>query len=274
MMTIGVRAHDFGRQEPDSLGACIKAAGFNCTQLAPAKAITGISHFNDITDYHIDSCQRAFAAHDVEIAVLGCYIEPALADRIQRLEQVEIFKKNLTYATKLGTDIVGTETTHLDINCTTTQRENAYQLLKDSLLRMAEKAEKEQIYIGIEPVAEHTLNTVEITQRLLEEVNCKWVKIIFDPVNLVLPSTINNQAQIFANMLTYLGSHIVAMHIKDIAIENGKKVWRNIGAGLIDYGPIITWLKANKPHMPLLREGVAMDSYKKDLQAMENLVVG
>ena len=267
-MKIGVRAHDFGRQEVVSLAANIKDAGFDCVQLAPTKAIAGINGFGDITENHLEAIQKTFIKNDIEITVLGCYIEPSIEDREKRLENVEIFKKNLTYAKQLGVSVVGTETTHLDINTPAPEREKVYQLLKDSVLRMVEQAEKEGVYVGIEPVAEHTLNTPALARRLLDEVNSNQLKIIFDPVNLVLPNTINEQARIFSEVFELLGEEIVALHVKDIVIENSEKTWRNIGAGVINYQPIVSWLKQNKPEMRLLREGVAMDSYEKDLQVM------
>ena len=268
-MKFGLRAHDFGRQSAESLAQKIKEAGFDCAQLAPAKAITGIEHFNDITDKHLHDIGTAFSNHGVDISVLGCYIEPSLTDKDARLGQVEIFKTNLSNAKKIGSTVVGTETTGLDINTPPAEREKIYQLLKDSVLRMAEQATKEEVFISIEPVAEHTLNSAELARRLLDEVNCKWLKIIFDPVNLILPNTIDNQTQIYNNVLNLLGNDIVAMHIKDIVIENGQKVWRNIGKGAVDYSQIAPWVKANKPNMPLLREEVRPESYKEDLDAIK-----
>ena len=267
-MKLGLRAHDFGRQSASSLASSIAAAGFECCQLAPAKAIDGINHFNDITDAHLDDIRQAFADHNVEITVLGCYIDPSLTDAEKRLEQVEIFRTNLTNAKKLGVGIVGTETTGLSIDTPPAEREKIYQLLKDSVLRMVERAEKEGVTIGIEPVAEHTLNSAELARRLLDEVNSTRLKIIFDPLNLILPSTIDNQAQIFDSVLKLLGQDIVAMHIKDAVIENGKKVWRNIGKGAVDYTAIAAWLRANKPDMRLLREEVKPDSYQICMEAM------
>lgn len=270
-MKLGLRAHDFGRQRADTLASAIAGAGFACCQMAPAKAIEGINHFNDITDHHLEDIQEAFAHHNVDITVLGCYIEPSYTDSVQRLEQVQIFKNNIVNAKKIGCNLVGTETTRLDLNTPEGEREKIYQLLKDSVLRMVEQGEKEGVYVGIEPVAEHTLNTPALARRLLDEVNSKYLKIIFDPVNLILPSTISNQQQIFAEMTNLLGAHVAAMHIKDVVMEDGKKVWRNIGTGAVNYSHIATWLKANHPNMHLLREEVKPDSYETCIQGMTKI---
>jgi len=246
-------------------------AGFDCVQYAPAKAIKGIEHFDAITPEILQEIKEAFTQHDVEITVLGCYIEPSLPNEPERLNNVRIFKDNLSHAKFLGVPIVGTETTNLNIHATESEREAAYTRLKDSVLRMTEKAEAENVLIGIEPVAEHTLNTPALTRRLLDEIDSDKLRVIFDPVNLVLPHTIHNQDQIFTDMLNLLGNKISVMHIKDTIIENNKKAWQNIGKGLINYPLIFDWLKQNKPTMRLLREDAKMDSYNEDITAMKSL---
>ena len=273
-MKIGVRAHDFGRQAAISLATNIKEAGFDCVQLAPAKAIEGINSFADITDNHLEIIREAFNRTDVEITVLGCYIEPSLPDKAERLNNVEIFKTNLTNAKKLGVKIVGTETTGMDITTPAAEREKIFALLKDSVMRMVEQAEKENVIIGIEPVAEHTLNTPELTRRLLDEINSDKLKVIFDPVNLLLPCNIHTQDEIFRNMFTLLGEDIVAIHIKDIVIENNQKAWRNIGTGVVNYPLIFDWLRKHKPGIHILREDAKLDSYKEDITAMTNFANG
>jgi len=274
-MKIGVRAHDFGRfASPCNQAQAIKAAGFDCAQYAPAKALEGVTHFDMITPEVLEKVKSAFSHHNVEITVLGCYIEPSLQDDDQRLDNVRIFKENLSHAKYLGVSIVGTETTGLSIHATAAEREAAYQRLKDSVLRMTEKAEAEGICVGIEPVAEHTLNTPALTRRLLDEVKSDKLKVIFDPVNLVLPHTIHQQNSIFKAMFMLLGNEISVMHIKDTVIENDKKVWRKISQGAINYPLIFDWLRKYKPDIHLLREDAKMDSYQEDIAAMELLIQG
>jgi len=272
-MKIGVRAHDFGRMPVNELAATIKNVGFDCIQLAPTKAIEGIGHFREITERYLDEIKSAVDGEKLEIRVLGCYIEPSLQDKDKRLEQVGFFINGLTHAKKLDIPIVGTETTHLNIDASSSEREEIFQLLKDSVLRMIEAAERENIIVGIEPVAEHTLNTPELCRRLMDEVDSDKLKVIFDPVNLVLPSTVHRQQEIFKQSFELFGKDIVAVHMKDIVIEDEQKVWCKIGEGVIDYAFIFDWLKENKPDMRLLREGVQMDSYKQDLEAIGRLIL-
>lgn len=271
-MKIGVRAHDFSRMSEIELPKIIKNAGFDATQLALTKAITGINKFSDIDDRLLERIRIEFDKNELEISVYGCYIEPSILDKEKRLENVNIFKKSIENAKKLGVKIVGTETTDFPAFNNEQNRESSYLTLLDSVLRMVETAEKENINIGIEPVALHTLNTPELTKRLIEDVKSSYLKVIFDPVNLILPETAKNQDQIFKNCFELFGNEIEVVHIKDIIIQANEKQWCNIGRGILNYGMIFDWLKKNKPNVSVLREGVNMNSYKEDLYAIENLV--
>lgn len=271
-MKIGVRAHDFGRHSEKELPRVLKDAGFDAAQLAITKAIDGINSFNEISPQLLEDIKRSFAESNVEISVMGCYVEIGYSDRDERLRQVDTFLTGLEYAKELGVTLAGTETTNFDPDPQyESEREKAYQSLKDSVLRMAEKAEKTGVQIGIEPVAEHTLNTAALTRRLLDEVGSDKLKVIFDPVNLILAGTANRQEEIYKEFFTAVGDEISAVHVKDVVFENGEKIWRNIGDGIVRYDVIFEWLHANKPDIALLREHVKMDSYMKDIEAMRRL---
>ena len=275
-MILGVRAHDFGRQDEDTLSKSIKSAGFDTVQLALTKAIAGIESFEQVTPQRLESVRRSFEDHGVDIAVLGCYIEPGLADAEQRRRQVDDFLLGLEHAKALGAPRVGTETTGFPMPMETAyeaQREAVYQRLKDSVLRMVEKAEKLGIEVAIEPVAQHTLNTAELTRRLLDEVQSSQLKIIFDPVNMLTEQNARSQEILYDTFFRLLGKEIVALHVKDIVFENDQKIWRNIGKGIVAFGPLFTWLRTHKPDLPVLREGVEMDSYALDLDAIRKLVL-
>jgi len=272
-MKIGVRAHDFGKQDVETLASTIKEAGFKCVQLAPTKAIKGIDGFIGISREHLAEIKEAFTKNDVELTVWGCYIEPSIPDGEERRANVEIFKQNLEHAKALGIGIVGTETTHMSIFSTPAERDKAYLRLKDSVLRMVEHAEKiGGVSVGIEPVAEHTLNTPELAHKLVEDINSKHLSIIFDPVNLILPLTVRRQREIFDELFRYVGNKISVVHVKDMIVSNGEKNWCNISTGIIDYPHIMEQLFRIKPHIRLLREGVTMDSHQFDLIAMERLL--
>ena len=272
MMKIGVRAHDLGRQSEVALPRAVRAAGFESVQLALTKAIDGVDSFADVTPGLLDRVRDSFADAGVEISILGCYIEPSLPNREERLRQVGNFLLGLEHARDLGVSIAGTETTRLEPTLENeARRESLYQLLKDSVLRMAEKAEKTGVEIGIEPVADHTLNTPELARRLLDEVGSDKVKIIFDPVNMILADTAGRQERIYESFFSHLGQDIRIVHVKDIVFEHGEKIWRAIGRGMVNNSFVFDWLCTNKPDVPILREHARTDSSAADVAAMRAL---
>jgi sugar phosphate isomerase/epimerase len=177
----------------------------------------------------------------------------------------------LEHGKALGAVLVGTETTHC-VPENEAEREPFHQGLKDSVLRMVERAEKIGIDIGVEPVAVHTMNSAETTRRLLDEVNSKRLKVIFDPVNLMTTQLdVDNQAEIISDFFNQLGDDIVALHVKDVVMDDSEITWRNIGKGDIDFAPVFQWFNKKGRNIPALREEVRPDSYLVDLNEMRRL---
>lgn len=266
-MKIGMRGHDFGRMSVEELPTAIESAGFETTQLAMTKALKEVESFADIDERLLKKVYNSFSKSKVDVSVLGCYIEPAHQDKEQRLQFVDIFCRHLAYAKELDIPVVGTETTRFVKGM---DREEAYQRVKDSVLRMVEAAEKNDVLIGIEPVADHSLCDGEWTRRLLDEVKSKKLKIIMDPINLVLPDTVRKQEEIYRDFLRLLGKDIVALHIKDVAVEDGKKVWRRLGEGIGEFAEVFSFMKKNHPFVPVLREQIRRDSVAHDLRTMQD----
>jgi len=254
-MIIGARAHDFGTETMKlaEKARLIKECGYESIQLAPAKLLEEIPDIHSITMQNIEKIHEILVEAKLPVSILGCYIEPSVADKEERLRNVETFKQNLIFAKHLDTKIVGTETTRFPSDGET-DREKVFMRLVDSVKRMAETAEKEGIYIGVEPVAEHTMNTPEMTRRLIDEVGSDKVKVIFDPGNLLLPETIDKQNEIFKSVYELLGNEIEIVHLKNFIIENGQKKSVELEKGMMDFAKIFTWLNANKPNIPVLRE--------------------
>jgi sugar phosphate isomerase/epimerase len=266
---IGVRAHDFGRKPAAELAHIIAGYGFNATQLAAQKAISGVESYRSLGEGECAEIARAFAAEGIEIAVLGCYIEPALVDRDERLAQVELFGAGLRAARTIGAKCVGTETTRFE--GADGDRQARYALLLDSVLRMAEAAEKEDVDIAIEPVHYHTLNTAELTFRLLREVGSDRVGVIFDPVNLLHPSLVRTQAAFWEECLDAFGGKVRAVHVKDARLGETGYCSCPLGEGVMDYEAVMGGLFRRGIDVPLLREELHPDHAASDRAYLSRL---
>ncbi len=278
-MKIGIRAHDLGRKSVEILPEYIKNFGFKGVHFAPTKAIEGVTTFNDITDDILYSCRENFEKNNIEFSVYGCYVEIGLLNKDKRLDEVNKFLRGIEHNKILGATIVGTETTNFPINGQ--NREKAYECVKDSVLRIAEKAEKENVNFAIEPVALHTINTPELTHRLIEEVNSNKLKIIVDSVNLFTIENIKNQKKIITDCFKYFGDRITTLHIKDITLVDNRNVenlklvndtfkWEVIGEGIVDYKYIFSLVKDK--NISFIREGATLESCKKDIENIEMFI--
>jgi len=267
-MKLGMRAHDLGRMAPLQLATALRSHEFETAQLAIPKAISGVSNVYDVSPALLEEVRKSFEDVSVEIGVLGCYCEIGLTDKDARMAEVEKFLCGIEHAKHVNAKLIGTETTNFPPQ-DDHLREKAYLGLRESVLRICDKAERLGVNVGIETVAEHTLNGPQITARLLEEVGSDRLKVIFDPVNLILTrQDIEQQSDIFEDFINTLGEHIAALHIKDITLEDGQKVWQNIGKGEIDYTHIFEWARAKAKPYPILREEVKPESVQTDIRQM------
>ena len=77
-MKIGVRAHDYGKQEIEVMAQRLHEEGYDAAQLALPKAFRGIERYEDITERHLERIRTAFEKWKIEIPVFGKDIEKML----------------------------------------------------------------------------------------------------------------------------------------------------------------------------------------------------
>ncbi len=110
-MQIGIRLHDI---EPGTLEQRVMRAheqGFTCGHLALAKTVTEHSVANSaLTPGYAAYLRKMFAKYDVDIAVLGCYLNLAHPDPEELRKIQERYFAHIRFASILGCSVVGTET--------------------------------------------------------------------------------------------------------------------------------------------------------------------
>ena len=90
MFKIGVRAHDYGKREPEALAKVIHEHGWTCTQLALPRAISDITSFDDVPVATLDQIRKNFENYGVEISVLSCYMDIGNPDNTVRNHAVKL----------------------------------------------------------------------------------------------------------------------------------------------------------------------------------------
>lgn len=265
---IGTRAHDFPYNDPDSLFSAISSAGYRAVQLACPKSFGWKYPLNDEQVEQIVSSKEK---HGISIAVLGCYVEIADPDKDRRLTAVETYINALKTAKDIGAFCVGTETTHL--HGEVSGQTAALDRLTDSVLRMADAAEKFGINMGIEPVFGQTLATPELACELKYRADSKRLKWIWDAINLLDPddesSPLLSRQQ---NTAQLLGTDIIAMHIKDVKYKGlGEKKDMPLFEGEYDWAYPFRWAAGQK-QMFVLREHAIPERSKFEIDGMNRLL--
>ena len=268
-MKIGVRAHDYGRRGVEECAILMHKEGYEAVQLAIPKTFTGIMKYEDITEGLLNNIREAFCTQQVEIAVLGCYMDLSHPDKETRQAAVSTFCRCLRYSKIIGAKMTGSETAYGHLSKMEKHRRFPYML--DSLKRLAEEAERLDVWMGIEPVAWHPLEDTETAAETLHILGSSHVKIILDPANILERPKEINQSAYWKRCLDLLGNSIEAVHLKDFKVDSaGNYIPTLLGEGVMEYDALEKWL-ADRPEMPVLREEMNPAAAGRELKYMREM---
>ena len=258
MMRLGIRAHDFGKRPVEDLAARIAARGLCCVQLALNKAVAGLDlkpgDLNPGLAFHVG---QAFARHGIQIAVLGCYINPIHPDPVTRAALLGWFKEHLRFARDFGCGVVALESGSVNADYSPSAEnhgEAAFQAMLASLAELVAEAERFGVVVGFEAVTSHTVSTPQKMRRVLDSIGSNNLQVVFDPVNLLSPENHRAQQRVVEESLELFGDRIIAVHAKDFVVEADGLKTVPAGRGRFVYGPLLRHLAARKPLVSLLLE--------------------
>lgn len=252
---VGARLHDYGKDTPDELFARVSADGFAAVQLAYKKCVPTVKSYADITEALVNDTIAAEKAHNIQVAVLGTYVELAINDA-RRLQNVADFKSQLAVCKALGAGCIGTETTKMCDQPAGTTREEAQELLCRSLAEILPVAEELGVTVGVEPVTYHSMNSAAATRHILDTMRSPNLKVIFDLSNLVNADNVNAQDRIWNDIGELVGDKIVAVHFKGQAFNpDGSLLHTSLEDSLTDYAGAFAMLRQLPQEvLPVLRE--------------------
>lgn len=252
---VGARLHDYGKGTPDELFARMSADGFAAVQLAYKKCVPTVKSYADITEALVNDTIAAEKAHNIQVAVLGTYVELAINDA-RRLQNVADFKSQLAVCKALGAGCIGTETTKMCDQPAGTTREEAQELLCRSLAEILPVAEELGVTVGVEPVTYHSMNSAAATRHILDTMRSPNLKVIFDLSNLVDADNVNAQDRIWNDIGELVGDKIVAVHFKGQAFNpDGSLLHTSLEDSLTDYAGAFAMLRQLPQEvLPVLRE--------------------
>ena len=258
-LRIGARAHDFGRHSAAELARRIAAQDLQAVQLALGKAITGLENFQlgQLNPGLAFQVGAAFRQQGVQIAVLGCYINPIHPNEGERRRLLRWFKEHLRFARDFGCGIVALESGSVNADYSPSpenHREESFHALLSSLCELVAEAERFGVIVGLEAVASHTVSSPKKMRRVLDMVRSNNLQVVFDPVNLLSAENHLDQARIVGEALELFGDRVAVVHAKDFVVENGALRTVPAGRGQLDYGPVLNFIRSRKPGISVLLE--------------------
>ncbi len=252
-MQLGIRLHDTIELQLEERLANVRKQGFQCGHLALKKVITEYSVENtSLTPGLAMHLKKLFAKNDIDIAVLGCYLNLATPDQEELRKSTETYLANIRFASLLGCGVVGTETGAPNTEYRPVpecRSEEALQTFITNLEPIVAYAEKMGVIVAIEPVLSHIVYNPKRARQVLDEVHSPNLQIILDPVNLLGMENYENREAVIAEAIELLGKDTAVIHIKDFVVE--KDALRSVaaGTGIMNYESLIKFMKKDKPYI-------------------------
>ncbi len=257
-MQLGIRLHDTKKLPFEERIADVHELGFACGHLALSKVIDEFpTDDGALTPGLAMYIKKIFAQNDVDIAVLGCYLNLANPNPEKLQKITKRYMAHLRFASLLGCGVVGTETGAPNETYTAMPEchgEEALQTFIKNLRPVVQYAEKTGVILAIEPVWKHIVYNPARARRVLEEIASPNLQVILDPVNLLDISNYAQQKEIVEEAIDVLGEDIAMVHIKDFRAEDGKLVSVGAGLGEMDYTAIMKFIREKKPFMHVTLE--------------------
>lgn len=213
--------------------------------------------------------KNIFDKLNIDISILGCYINLANPDDDELNKLLKRFKEHIRFARDLGCSIVGTETGALNREYVYTSENNseeAFQRTLNSIKIIVEEAEKFGVIVAIEGVSKHVINTPERMKRVLDDVNSNNLQVIFDPVNLINEKNYRNQDDLIKRSFELFGERIVAIHVKDFIFKENKIELASIGKGRLNYKLLLSLIKERKPYIDIIMENTTDEDLDESIK--------
>lgn len=271
-LNIGLRGHDVEAEDLSELSVKLKEYGISNVQLVLKKSCKGFKE-GMFSPSFAKKIGETFTKNNIEISVLGCYINPANTNK-QVLEQdMAYFVESLKYAKFLNAGVVGLETGFVGDACIpeNNQTEEAYQYLLSNMKVLRDAAEKLGVMIAVEAVSCFVINSPEKMLRLLKDLDSPNILVIFDLLNLLTIENYKNQEKIIDTAFELLGNKISVIHLKDFIIEDNQLKQCPIGEGLVNIEKILSVIKTCKSNIPVVLEETTEDNLIQSLQKLNQI---
>lgn len=275
MLQLGLRLHDGEKLPLEELLPLVRTKGFTCVHLALTKSLKDTPCTpSSLTPGYAGWLKRQFAKNELDVAVLGNYLNLAHPDpEVIRATQ-EKYYAHLRFASLLGCGMVGTETGAPNPEykfCPECRSEEALNTFIRNLKPVVRCAEQMGVIMAIEPVAKHIVWNAQRCRRVLDEIGSHNLQVLFDPVNLLSLDNMDHADEVIAEAIELLGPDIAMVHLKDFLPEDagGQLKAAAPGMGGMDYTRVMRFLKSEKPYIYATLENTTPENAVHCREAMQ-----
>lgn len=253
MIQLGLRLHDAENLPMEELLPVVKKKGYTCVHLALSKAMKEYPCGpSALTPGYAHYLKNLFAKNEMEVAVLGNYLNLAHPDPEVICQSLEKYYAHIRFASLLGCGMVGTETGAPNPEykyCPECRSDAALSTFINNLKPVVRCAEQFGVILAIEPVARHIVWNAKRARTVLDEIGSHNLQILFDPVNMLDLDNVDRREEVFAEAMELLGPDIAMVHFKDfVRVDEGDGL-KAVGAGTgeMDYTSVMRFIKREKP---------------------------
>ena len=184
-MQIGIRLHDVAGKDFREKVNNAKSQGFSCIHLALQK-IEGLAFDRGaLTPGYASYIRRILREEEMELAVLGCYLNLAHPDPEEIKKIKDTYQAYIRFASYLGAGVVGTETgapnSTYSYDRAACHSPRALEILVANLSEITACAEKMGVVIAIEPVYRHIVWNPRVAREVLTGFPLRTFKLFLIP---------------------------------------------------------------------------------------------
>ena len=276
MMQLGIRFHDTKEIPFEDRLKSIKEQGFDCVHIALSKVPGFTADTDALNPGYAMYLRNAFRKADLDVAVLGCYLNLANPNQEALKKTQEKYFAHLRFASILGCGMVGTgtgapnETYSYDKEAC--HSKEALETFITGLKPVVKCAESMGVIIAIEPVYRHIVYDAKRAREVLDRIESPNLQIIFDPVNLLWTDNYENRYEVIDEAIDLLGKDIAMIHLKDSILMEDSVKSVGCGFGEMKYDSIIKFALEKKPFIHATLEDTKPETAQESLKCIKDVI--
>ncbi len=276
MMQLGIRFHDTRQLPFEERLSDIKKQGFDCVHIALSKVPGFTADTEALNPGYAMYLRNAFRKAELDVAVLGCYLNLADPNQEALKRTQEKYYAHLRFASILGCGMVGTETgapnETYSYDKEACHSKEALETFITNLKPVVKCAENMGVIIAIEPVYRHIVYDAKRAREVLDRIESPNLQIIFDPVNLLWTDNYENRYEVIDEAIDLLGKDIAMIHLKDSILMEDSVKSVGCGFGEMKYDSIIKFALEKKPFIHATLEDTKPETADKSLKCIKDVI--